>query len=355
MAEDTLIEPPCRNRAPTVAKWGAIVIGGLVLLVAALLIGLNTGPGKRFVADQIGALEFENGMGIDVGRIEGSLYGEMILHDVSLSDPKGTFLTSPEMRMDWRPFAFINSHIDIRSLTSRLVTLQRLPEFNETPPSEDPLLPDYDIDIGTLRIDSFVAEAPVSGERRVASLAGEAHIADGRAQARFDAVTIAGQGRAGGDRIALLLDALPEENKLDLDLDLNAPGDGVLAAMAGLTEPVRIRLNGNGSWDAWNGRLDANLAGSEFARLKLSAREGTFAVRGPTRIARMFEGPTAALLGPVMNIDMTATLDERRATLAGNLGSDAFRLNTNGLDLTLNKLEESQLGKLVNTMNIVFH
>ncbi len=344
MAEDTLIEPPCRNRAPTVAKWGAIVIGGLVLLVAALLIGLNTGPGKRFVADQIGALEFENGMGIDVGRIEGSLYGEMILHDVSLSDPKGTFLTSPEMRMDWRPFAFINSHIDIRSLTSRLVTLQRLPEFNETPPSEDPLLPDYDIDIGTLRIDSFVAEAPVSGERRVASLAGEAHIADGRAQARFDAVTIAGQGRAGGDRIALLLDALPEENKLDLDLDLNAPGDGVLAAMAGLTEPVRIRLNGNGSWDAWNGRLDANLAGSEFARLKLSAREGTFAVRGPTRIARMFEGPTAALLGPVMNIDMTATLDERRATLAGNLGSDAFRLNTNGLvDLSDNSFEDLKL------------
>ena len=44
-------------------------------------------------------------MEIDVGRIEGSLYGEMILHDVSLSDPKGTFLTSPEMRMDWRPFA----------------------------------------------------------------------------------------------------------------------------------------------------------------------------------------------------------------------------------------------------------
>ena len=66
MAEDTQIEPPRRNRAPTVVKWGAIVIGGLVVLVAALMIGLNTGPGKRFVAAQIGALEFENGMGINV-------------------------------------------------------------------------------------------------------------------------------------------------------------------------------------------------------------------------------------------------------------------------------------------------
>ena len=45
-----------------------------------------------------------------------------------------------------------------------------------------------------------------------------------------------------------------------------------------------------------------------------------------------------------MNIDMTATLDERRATLAGNLGSDAFRLNTNGLvDLSDNSFEDLKL------------
>ena len=315
-----------------------------MLLVAALLLGLNTGPGKRFIADQIAALEFENGMEIDVGRIEGSIYGEMVLHDVSVSDPQGSFLTSPEMRMDWRPFAFINSHIDIRSLTSRLVTLQRLPEFAETPPSDDPLLPDYDIDIEEFRIDRFVAEAPVSGELRVASLSGRANIADGRAQASFDAATISGENRAGGDRIALLLDAVPEDNKLDLDLELNAPGNGVIAALAGLTEPLRVRVGGEGSWEAWNGQLDANLAGSEFARLQLAARNGTFEVSGPTRIARLFEGPTAALLGPVMNIDMSAALEERRATLAGNLGSDAFTLNANGLvDLSDNSFEDLKL------------
>ena len=344
MAGETNLDAPRRSRARTIAKWSAIVLGGLVLLVAALLLGLNTGPGKRFISDQIAALEFENGMEIDVGRIEGSIYGEMVLHDVSVSDPQGSFLTSPEMRMDWRPFAFINSHIDIRSLTSRLVTLQRLPEFAETPPSDDPLLPDYDIDIEEFRIDRFVAEAPVSGELRVASLSGRANIADGRAQASFDAATISGENRAGGDRIALLLDAVPEDNKLDLDLELNAPGNGVIAALAGLTEPLRVRVGGEGSWEAWNGQLDANLAGSEFARLQLAARNGTFEVSGPTRIARLFEGPTAALLGPVMNIDMSAALEERRATLAGNLGSDAFTLNANGLvDLSDNSFEDLKL------------
>lgn len=327
-----------------IAKWTAVVLGGLALLVGALLVGLNTAPGKRFVANQIGGLAFENGMEIAVGRIDGSLYGEMVLRDVSVADPQGVFLIAPEMRVDWRPFKFLDSHIDIRSLIAPRVTLQRLPEFAETPPSDDPLLPNYDIDVGEFRIDSFIAEAPVSGERRVTSISGGANIADGRAQVTLDAATIAGHGRAGGDRIALLLDAVPDDNRFDVSLELNAPGDGVIAALAGLTEPLRVQIAGKGTWDRWFGRLDANLAGSEFARVRITGNDGTFRVRGPTRVARLFEGPTATLLGPILNVDMTAALDERRATLVGILNSDAFRLNTNGLvDLSDNSFEDLKL------------
>ena len=38
--------------------------------------------------------------------------------------------------------------------------------------------------------------------------------------------------RAGGDRIALELDAVPDDNRFDVSLDLNAPGDGVIGALA---------------------------------------------------------------------------------------------------------------------------
>ena len=338
-------EPRRRHRGRTVAKWIGIVLVGLVLLVAAVLLVLNTAPGKRFIVNQIEALEFENGMEIGVGRIEGSIYGAMVVHDLAISDPQGEFLTSPELRLDWRPFAFVNNHVDIRSLTAERMTLLRLPEFAETPPSDDPLLPDLDIDVEELRIDRFVAEAPVSGERRVASLAGSAHIANRRAQVALNGQTIAGPQRAGGDRIALTLDAVPEDNRLDIDLDLDAPGDGVIAALAGLTEPLRVRIEGAGDWQRWNGRFAANLAGSEFARLQLAARDGTFTVRGPTRVARLFDGPTAALLGPVLDLDLSGALDERRIDLAGGVSSDAFRLNTNGVvDLAESAFDELRLG-----------
>jgi len=345
-AEREQEEAIVRERRPLwqrIAKWVAIVLLALVVLVGALLLGLNTGPGKRFIIGQIEAFEFENGVQIGIGRIDGSIYGQMVLRDLELSDPQGVFLTSPEVAMDWQPFAYINGHVDIRSLASPLVTLARLPEFNETPPDE-PLLPDLDIDIGTMRVARFVAAAPVSGERRVATLSGTAHIADGRAQARFDAGTLAEEGLAGGDRLALVLDAVPEDNRLDLDLDLDAPGDGVIAAMAGLTDPLRVQIAGEGDWQAWNGRLAANLGGSQFARLDLAARDGTFSVRGPTQVARLFEGPTAVLLGPVLNVDLTAALEDRRANLSGTLGSDAFRLNTEGLvDFSDNSFEQLQL------------
>ncbi|WP_347303340.1 translocation/assembly module TamB domain-containing protein [Croceibacterium sp. TMG7-5b_MA50] len=338
-------EPRHHNLGLRIAKWVGIVLLALVVLIAAVLLSINTGPGKRFVVRQIEALEFENGMQIGIGRIDGSIYGRMTIRDLAISDPQGVFVSSPEVAVDWRPFAFVNGHIDVRALTSPLITLARLPQFNETPPSDAPLLPDYDIDVDTLRIGRFVAEAPVSGQRRIVGMDGEVHIADGRAQVDFNGRTIGGAGISGGDTVALVLDAVPEDNKLDIDLDLNAPAGGVIAAMAGLTDPLRVQVNGRGSWTKWDGRLNADLAGDAFARVQVLARDGTFTLRGPTRVARLFEGPTATLLGPILNLDLTGRLDERRVDLAGNINSDAFRLNTQGLvDLSDNSFDELRLG-----------
>jgi len=339
-------EPHRRPLGWRILKWVAIALLVLVALVAALLLGLNTAPGKRFIIDQIEAFEFETGMQIGIGEIDGSIYGDMVLREVTVADPQGVFLSSPAIRMDWNPFAYARNHVDISELSSALVTLHRLPEFNETPPSDEPLLPDLDIDVDRLRIERFVAEAPVSGERRVATLAGEAHIASGRAQVRLAGQTIAGEGGgASGDRINLVLDAVPEQNRLALDLDLSAPEGGVITALAGLDQALRVQLEGRGSWAEWNGRLAANLAGSPLARLQIAARDGTVAVRGPTRVAQLFEGPTAQLLGPVLDVDVTGTMEERAVALAGNIASDAFRLNANGtVDLSDNTFQDMRLG-----------
>ena len=327
-----------------VAKYLGIAVVGVLLLAVAAVLLLDTGPGRRFVADQIAGYEMENGMRIDVGRIDGSLYGEMVLRHVSVKDTRGEFLFSPEVKVDWRPFKFLRNHVDVRSATAQRMNLRRVPAFRATPPSDAPLLPDLDIDIGKLRIDNFIAEAPVSGEVRVARIEGKANIASGRAQVTFNGGTVAGVNRAGGDRIALMIDAVPEANRLDIDLKLNAPQGGVIAALGGLTEPLFLNVSGKGDWKAWNGWLRSNIGTGELANLALKARDGTFTIKGPTQVARLMTGPTASLLGPITNLDLTAKLDDRTANVTGRIYSDAFTLGTNGLvDLSDNTFDQFKL------------
>ena len=334
-------ERPQSHRWKAVGKILLFILLGLILLIGTVLLGINTDPGRKFVAQQIEALEFENGMAIGIEEIDGSLYSEMSIRGLTISDPQGVFFRSPEVVMDWHPFAFINSHIDIDALTAETMVLVRLPEFNETPPTDGPLLPDYDIDIDRVEITEFMAEAPVSGEPRAATLSGYVHIADARAKVNLNGATVAGAGRAGGDRIALMLDAVPEENKLDLDLDLQAPGDGVIAALVGLTEPLDLQLKGDGDWAEWNGTLDADFGDAPLAVLELAARDGTFRIVGSALLQKFAPSSTAALLGEVTNIDITTALEERRATVAAQISSDAFNLDANGeIDLGANSFDD---------------
>src|SRR3546814_3120489 len=84
----------------------------------------------------------------------------MIVRDLSLADPKGRFLTSPELRIDWGPFAFLSNHVDVRSATAQRINVLRLPEFQPVPDTGEPLLPDIDIDvdIGKQRSEEHTSE-----------------------------------------------------------------------------------------------------------------------------------------------------------------------------------------------------
>jgi translocation and assembly module TamB len=354
-AEEPPVEPPAeaapevvvvrrRNWPLELVKWA----GGLLLLLAVLLAAgvylLDTGPGHRFVSDQIERLEFESGLRIKVGRIDGSIYGGMVLRGLSVSDQKGEFLFSPEVKVDWRPFAYLSNHVDVRSLTAQRMILRRAPALKPTT-TKGPLLPDIDIDIGRLRVDRFISEPALSGERRIARLEGRAHIATGRAQVWFDGTTLAVRGRGGADQLHLKLDAVPEKDRLDFQLRLDAPRSGVIAALSGLQQPLSLRVDGRGDWKSWNGRFDADLNGQEFMRLAITARDGTFAVKGPARLSMLANRATASLLGPSTNVDLTAKVDNRRADLSGSLSADAFGLAVNGVvDLSDNSFEDLRLG-----------
>ncbi|BAK65594.1 hypothetical protein SLG_09190 [Sphingobium sp. SYK-6] len=354
MAETSDMTPAPLPEAPPPrrARWGrrvALGLLGLLGLLLALAIGgyawLGTDSGRRFVARQVEGLSFENGMQIRVGRIEGSIFGAMRLRDVALRDPRGTFLSAPLVDMDWRPFAYLSNHVDIRALLIPQARFHRNPQFNPTPPSEGPLLPDLDIDVNRLEIGRLQIDAPVTGRRHLLGLAGTVHIADRRAQIKADGRAIAAPGVAGGDRLALVLDAVPESNRLAIEMRLAGPADGLVASYSGVAQPVALTVSGKGDWQIWDGRLSGTMGAEDLANVVITARDGTFTARGPIRPGLFITGPGRAMLEPVTQLDLSATLAERRAHLHGGVQSDNFTFGADGqIDLGASTMRDLQLG-----------
>ncbi|HYJ31053.1 MAG TPA: translocation/assembly module TamB domain-containing protein [Allosphingosinicella sp.] len=332
-----------RDVARSTAKWLGVAIGAIVILIAAFLIWLNTDPGRRYIVSQINNLETASGLDIDIGRIEGSIFGDLTIHELVLRDPKGTFFYAPTARVDYRPFAYFRNHIDIRELEIPRARLMRLPELRPGDPNA-PLLPDIDIDVGRLRIGQLFVDAAVSGRRHVMRIDSRIRIDDGRAQVGFALDTLRGPGIAGGDRLVMRIDSVPEENKLDLAMLARGPADGFLAGVTGLNKAIVAHLEGRGSWSDWNGRFRAALGGQSFANISVQAREGTYTIAGPMRLDLVLAGQAQRLVAPLTMVNLVTTWENRRADLRFRANSRAAAISAEGvLDLGRNRFEALEI------------
>jgi translocation and assembly module TamB len=343
-----------RQRARTAAKWTGIGLIGLVVAILLFFVWLNSSLGHRFVVKQINQLETASGLDIDVGRIEGSLFGELTLHNLTLKDPKGTFFLAPRATLDWRPLAYFRNHIDIKRLEIPQARLYRLPELKPGDPNA-PLLPDINVDIGQIKVDRMLIDQPVTGYRHLMSLAGSARIDDGRAQVALDANAIAAPGLPGGDKLALRIDAVPEANRLAMGVRVEAPGNGFVAKLTGLNQPLVASLGGNGTWTNWRGRAKAVLGGKQFADLAVGAKDGAFTVAGPLNPGLLMPAGVAKnLLAPQVQVNLTTKLDQRRADTRLSLTSPAIAVVANGmLDLGRNQFQDFKVAARLSRPKVI--
>lgn len=351
MPEGQAPAPAVRKGKPLwlrIAQWIGIGVVSIAALLGLAVLGLDTQPGRRLIADQLSRLRLDSGLGFRIGRIDGSIYGAMVLRDVRVRDTKGVFATAQEIRLDWRPFAYIDNHIDIRSLESPEVRLARLPELKASGDPNAPLLPDLNIDIARLRVARIDIGPAVSGQRHLAMLRGAAHLSNGRAQIRAEAGTVAARGLAGGDRLNLRLDAVPAANRLDIDLRLDAPTSGLIAGLAGFKAPLRANVQGRGDWKHWQGRALATLGTADLADLTVAADDGRFQIRGMTHPGLYLDGPVARLTAPGLQLDSDFRWADRTANGVVKLRSAALSAEASGLvDLGNNHFRNVRLDALL--------
>jgi len=341
--------PPASESAPepTKRRWMKRLGWVIALIFVPILLGaafLSSPIGKRFVADQIAALEPANGLRFRIGRIEGDIYGKATLRNVEVIDPKGVFLTVPEVVLDWRPLVFLWSGLDIREVTAQRGRLQRLPELLPGDP-DAPILPEWDIRLDRLTIESLViAEGIATDQAEKVNLTARIRIRQGRA-------LINATGNFGAnDRLALLLDAEPDGDKFDLGLDYVAPAGGVLGGLLGLEGGYVARLAGEGTWSDWRGHAlarrwpapgETDRRARSVAGFRITNKGGSFGVTGQVRPILDDGGIIARAVGDSVSLVSSFTLADSVLDGRAAVVTSALDLRgSGGVDLTKSRVDD---------------
>lgn len=320
-------------------RWVAGLVAALLLVIVGALAWLDTTGGHAFLASRIARIQSASGLRIEVGGIEGSIYRRAVLRNLTLSDPKGRFFDAPRVELDWWPFAWLSNRLDIDRLAIADATLHKLPRLNPTR-RQGPILPGFDIRVMQFSVDRLTIAPAVTGRTRIATMTGDADIRGGRAIIDLSARTI-----DGGDALAIALDSRPDDDRFRLDVTVNVPRGGVLAAMAGLRQDANLRIGGKGSWGQWDGRLSATLDGAPAADFVLAARRGAYSARGTLEAATIAgAGLVRRMADPRLTVRANGTMVDRIIDGTLSLRSAAFDLAADGaVDLRNNAFDNVRI------------
>lgn len=339
--EDPLTGEPAPPPGPARRNWrryivtrGAALLVGLVGLLFAAVLLLDSQIGHRFVIDRIAELSPRSGLKIQVGRIEGSIFDEAVLHDVVLRDPEGVFMTVPEAELRWRPLSWMRSGLDIRKLVLHRGFLARAPRLRPGDPNA-PLLPQFDIRVDRFELDRLTVGEKVFGQRRRINLVSKADIRKGRLLLDVNSAL------GGGDRLFARVDAEPDRDRFDLLASYDAPRGGLLAGLAGAKSEIRAIAFGKGKWSDWHGVVAVRQDGKRFAAFQLGNKAGRYSALGQVYPDGLLKGVSRTAIGRALSLRFDGTFQD--SVLDGRVWSaaDTFKANAGGrIDFARNAFDQ---------------
>lgn len=317
--------------------WKKILLAaciGPVVLVLALLAVLETGPGKRLVADYITHRNFESGLKVKVSRIEGSVFGSAVLHDVTFSDLKGEFAQTPELRLSWRPLALLRGGLDIRNVQASRGQIMRIPNLRPGDPN-DPILPDYDIAIDKVQIDGIAlgSHGPKGQTERL-------HFR-GKLDYQDRNLTVYAAGNVGGnDQFFADIRSIPADNQFRANAGYDIAAGGALARLLGTKTSHHLSLQGDGNWREWHGLMTARRADKVVSHLTLTHTSGKFNAIGTVNIKGMVHPSLSDALGNIFHVKLDGQFAEQQE-LGMRFAIDGPNISATGkgvLDVTAARL-----------------
>ncbi|WP_445599936.1 translocation/assembly module TamB domain-containing protein [Azospirillum sp. A39] len=353
---------------------------GLVLLTAAAMAqddGSRSGV-RGWIAGTIEKLVSGPDLQVRIGEISGFVPFNFRVSTVSVADRDGEWLRLEGLHLNLAPSALFSGRLGADAIEAARVVVERAPAASAAapPPEEEPggpasLLPDLPIgvQVDRLAVDELRLGAPLLGEAAVLRIAGrDIVLSSGGSAVSADLDVERIDDKPG--QASLDVAFRPEDQTLDLGLQVSEPAGGVIARAAGLPglPPVEVRVDGSGTLADWRGTLVA-----AAADLLLNAEATIRAENGGHRLALDAGGNLAPLVAAYAGPDMaplvggeprvhaevlvgadgaltlqpvTATLAAGTATLSGTIGPQFERV---ALDYEITAGPQSALHGMVAT------
>ncbi|MCV9906338.1 translocation/assembly module TamB [Brucella sp. HL-2] len=234
---------------------------------------------------------------IQFSGLSGLLSSEASVGAITIADREGVWLRIENAKLNWSRTALFTGRLSIQSLVAERIDIIRKPLPDNSLPSPEsssfslPELP-LSVNIDSLDVARLHFGQDIFGLQSEVSLNGNLSLADGSLNSAFDIKRLDGPG----GNFALRAAYANADQKLDLDLKVAEPANGIVANLLNIDgrPPVDLTLTGKGTLDDL--KIDLAL---DTNRNRTLTGGFTLARQADGRVfATRVDGPIAVLVPP---------------------------------------------------------
>ncbi|OIS93065.1 translocation/assembly module TamB domain-containing protein [Brucella cytisi] len=239
---------------------------------------------------------------ISISGISGVLSSEATVGSITIADREGVWLRIENAKLNWSRTALLVGRLSIQSLAAERIDIIRKPLPDNSLPSPEsstfslPELP-ISISLDQLAIARLHFGPDIFGLESEVSANGSLSLADGSLDSNFDIKRLDGPG----GNFALRAAYANSDQKVDLDLKVSEPANGIVANLLNIDgrPPVDLTLKGAGPLDELKVDLALDTNGSRTLTGEFALNRQGQAPDGGRIFSARFNGPIAVLVPPV--------------------------------------------------------
>ncbi len=335
-------------------RYGAIgLVGVLALALGAVAVFTLTERGRSNLASIVSTAVSGEGSSVAVGGIDGIWTGRLRAREVVVADAEGPWLVVRGAEVDWSPLALFGFTFAAERVHADRIELARLPRGSGGGSADGGFSLPVEIEIDRIDLPEILLGGALAG--RVASLSAEGSVKLTGSPVAAAATLFVRRTDGVEGSLALKAAYLPQDNRIDLDIEGAEPAGGIVAGLIGLPgQPaVSIKAKGSGPASDWQGDAEFAVDGTVVTRLagrhqftdidnEAGSRveltgQGAFASFLPAGIAPLAAGDTGIAFSGTLGAGGRVAIEEARlasaameATASGVIdpvGRSDFRLS----------------------------